>query len=216
MGDLSRATGPLAIVDLETSGLAQNPRAEIIEIGAVLFDPGSTLVRTVSSLVRPRGSVPAVVQRLTGLTDADFEDAPLLADVRQVLAGLLGGRVLIAHNADFERHFLSRLVRRRVLRAGALSRHAGSALAHVSRRKRPPPRVIHADPSRLGRKAPSARRRTRHGADHLEDRSGVVCFASSSAPSPASAWSASRRDRRGLARCRPVLRAKPRLPLVGA
>ena len=35
---LLAATGPLAVVDLETTGLADDAAAEIVEVGVVLFD----------------------------------------------------------------------------------------------------------------------------------------------------------------------------------
>ncbi len=76
----------------------------------MLLDPGSTELRVVDGLVRPRGLVPLVVQRLTGLTDADLEDAPGIEQVAREVAGILAGRTLIAHNAAFERHFLSKYV----------------------------------------------------------------------------------------------------------
>ena len=101
------ATGPLAVVDLETTGLPQRKQAEIIEIGVVLLDPGSRQVRTVDALVRPAHPLPLVVARLTGLTDEDLASAPRIEDVRVAFSGMLAGRTIIAHNTKFERHFLS-------------------------------------------------------------------------------------------------------------
>ena len=48
--------------------------------------------------------------RLTGLADADLVDAPLLPEVADSFRELLLGRTLVAHNADFERSFLSRFL----------------------------------------------------------------------------------------------------------
>jgi ATP-dependent DNA helicase DinG len=50
------------------------------------------------------------VARLTGLSDADLSDAPVLADVKPALVEALAGRIVVAHNADFERAFLTRFV----------------------------------------------------------------------------------------------------------
>ncbi len=102
--------GPLAIVDLETTGLTVEAGAELLEFGAVLVDPGEERVITLASLVKPRGAVPRPVKRLTGLDDADLESAPLLEDVRDEIRAALAGRRVIAHNADFERAFLSHYV----------------------------------------------------------------------------------------------------------
>jgi ATP-dependent DNA helicase DinG len=54
--------------------------------------------------------VPRAVQRLTGLTDADVAGAPEIAALAGPVAEALAGRTIVAHNADFERHFLSRFV----------------------------------------------------------------------------------------------------------
>ncbi|MCH2169451.1 hypothetical protein MK489_01595 [Myxococcota bacterium] len=104
-----RAHGRLAVVDLETTGLPAGNSSEILEIGAVLLGPGEP-VATVETLVCPRGFIPRSVRRLTGLAEADVAEAPSIDVVAPRLANLLSGRILIAHNADFERHFLSRFV----------------------------------------------------------------------------------------------------------
>jgi ATP-dependent DNA helicase DinG len=104
------ATGPLAVVDLETTGLPDGGRAEILEIGAVLLDPGQPEVGTLTGLVRPRQPVPRAVRALTGIRDADVTDAPAIEAVAASVDTALAGRTIIAHNADFERHFLERFV----------------------------------------------------------------------------------------------------------
>lgn len=73
----------------------------------MLLDPGSTTVRTLDGLIRPERPLPGVVERLTGLTEEDLASAPRIAEVRSTVSGVLAGRTIIAHNAAFERHFLS-------------------------------------------------------------------------------------------------------------
>ena len=102
--------GPLAIVDLETTGLAIEEGAEILELGALLVQPGEERVITLASLVKPRGAVPRPVKRLTGLEDADLAEAPPLEALRAELRAALLGRRVIAHNAHFERTFLAHYV----------------------------------------------------------------------------------------------------------
>ncbi|MEM7411235.1 MAG: helicase C-terminal domain-containing protein [Myxococcota bacterium] len=101
-------TGPVAVVDFETTGLPQEGRAEPIEVGAVLLDGNGA--RCFESRIRPQGSVPAAITALTGLRDADLRDAPSIGAVAPELLQLLSGRVIVAHNADFERHFLTRFL----------------------------------------------------------------------------------------------------------
>jgi ATP-dependent DNA helicase DinG len=107
---LCEATGPIAIIDLETTGLASQAGSEILEVGCVLLDPGTPAVHTFEQLVRPEASIPRLIQHITGICDDDVAAAPPLSTLRNALAGLLAGRALIAHNAEFERHFLSRAV----------------------------------------------------------------------------------------------------------
>jgi ATP-dependent DNA helicase DinG len=109
---LAAAVGPLAVVDLETTGLVEDPGAEILELGAVLIEPGAPQLAVLHSLVRPSRPIPRVVERLTGLTDADVAGAPAIAEVARPISDALAGRTLIAHNADFERRFLARFVSR--------------------------------------------------------------------------------------------------------
>ena len=103
--------GPLAIVDLETTGLSAERGAEILEFGAVLVDRDTERVTTLHSLVRPRGRIPLAVRRLTGLSDADVASSPPIEELASPIASALAGRTLIAHNADFEREFLGGVLR---------------------------------------------------------------------------------------------------------
>lgn len=63
-----------------------------------------------SGLVRPQHPLPKLIQRITGLRDRDVADVSRLEEVRYRVAAALKGRVLIAHNAEFERSFLTRFV----------------------------------------------------------------------------------------------------------
>jgi ATP-dependent DNA helicase DinG len=100
--------GPVAFVDLETTGLAPHEGAEILELGAVLVDPGADRVRTLATLVRPKGAVPPAIARLTGIRPEEVAAAPPLDEVRATFLEALAGRAIVAHNAGFERLFLGR------------------------------------------------------------------------------------------------------------
>jgi ATP-dependent DNA helicase DinG len=110
LASLAGALGPLAVVDLETTGLADDPEAEILEFGIALLDAGSPTLTTLQGLVRPSRPLPRPIERLTGLRDSDLVDAPRIAEVSGEVAAALAGRTLIAHNAEFEREFLRRQV----------------------------------------------------------------------------------------------------------
>jgi ATP-dependent DNA helicase DinG len=114
--------GPVAVVDFETTGLPEEGPAEPIEVGAVLLDWQASRsernaseghqvrVRVFEARIRPRARVPRAVTALTGLTDADLADAPPIEAVAPALLAAIAGRALVAHNAEFERHFLTRFV----------------------------------------------------------------------------------------------------------
>jgi Rad3-related DNA helicase len=105
-----RAHGPIAVVDLETTGLPGDGPVEILEVGCVLLDPGAAEVQTFGTLVKPKRGIPRAVRALTGISDADVATAPAIDRLAPLLEGLLAGRVVVAHNAPFERHFLERFV----------------------------------------------------------------------------------------------------------
>ena len=127
--------GPLAIVDLETTGLSSDPRAEILEFGVLTIDlagdGGEEVgVRALSGLVRPSDAIPPEIQRLTGLRERDIEGAPRLEEVRYGVEEALAGRVIIAHNAEFERAFLARCLSPDFKRAVFLDTQDLLALTH--------------------------------------------------------------------------------------
>ncbi len=109
---LAAGSGAFAVVDLETTGLPDDPHAEIIEVGIVVVDADDSAagvsVGVAHSLVRPSEPLPRLIRRLTGLSDSDVADAPRPAELAEAVRLLLAGRVIVAHNAPFERHFLSR------------------------------------------------------------------------------------------------------------
>ncbi|MDH3686474.1 MAG: exonuclease domain-containing protein, partial [Myxococcales bacterium] len=100
--------GSFAVVDLETTGLGAD--AELLEVGALLVDPGEQNVQTLSVLLRPERPLPRAIERLTGITQALADGGAVLAEVAPSIGEHLAGRTLLAHNADFERSFLSRCV----------------------------------------------------------------------------------------------------------
>ena len=96
--------GPLACVDLETTGgLAAQHR--IIEVGIVLLD-GGRVVEEWSSLVQPSVRIPPAIAAFTGIDDAMVAEAPPFAAIAAEVRHRLEGRLFIAHNARFDYGFL--------------------------------------------------------------------------------------------------------------
>ena len=90
--------------DLETAGLSSRTD-RIIEIGAVRIRAGKEVDRF-QTFVDPHRTLEKKIVELTGITDDMLRGAP---DIEQVLPKFLefcGGRVLVAHNADFDTGFI--------------------------------------------------------------------------------------------------------------
>jgi DNA polymerase-3 subunit epsilon len=100
------ATAEFLVVDTETNGLAGDA-CELTEVGAVLVGGGELHDRW-SSLVRCSRPLGRGIQRFTGITQEMLADAPGLENVIPPLNELLANRVLVAHNAPFDRRVLRR------------------------------------------------------------------------------------------------------------
>jgi len=91
-------------VDTETNGLG-GEACEITEVGAVLVGGGELHDRW-QSLVRPNLPLRRGIQRFTGITQAMVDAAPPPEAVLPALQDLLRERVMVAHNAPFDRRVL--------------------------------------------------------------------------------------------------------------
>jgi len=100
------ATTEFLVVDTETNGLGGDA-CELTEVGAVLVGGGELHDRW-SSLVRCNRPLGRGIQRFTGITQEMMANAPGLEVVLPPLEELLRGRVLVAHNAPFDRRVLRR------------------------------------------------------------------------------------------------------------
>jgi DNA polymerase-3 subunit epsilon/ATP-dependent DNA helicase DinG len=99
-------------LDLETTGL-DTKRDTIMEIGAVRFRTSYTdgaihaqPLDKWQSFVNPRRPIPIQIQRLTGITQAQVNEAPRFAEVRQTLRRFVGHYPLVGHNVAFDLGFL--------------------------------------------------------------------------------------------------------------
>jgi DNA polymerase-3 subunit epsilon len=91
-------------VDTETNGLSGD-QCELTEVGAVLVG-GGELHDTFESLVRWNIPLRRGIQRFTGISQAMVVDAREPDEVLPQLAERMRDRVLVAHNAPFDRRVL--------------------------------------------------------------------------------------------------------------
>lgn len=92
------------IFDIETNG-SKPTNSQIIEIGAVMIDHGEIVDRFESFVACT--FVPDYITKVTGIKPADLIDAPSLKQVLREFRTFLGDAVCVAHNADFDYHYLS-------------------------------------------------------------------------------------------------------------
>ena len=96
--------GEIVCFDIETTGLKVTQEA-ITEIGAVLLRDGE-IVDTFQTFVDPERRLTPEIVGLTGITDAMLAGAPKLEDALRAFLDFAGGRILAAHNAEFDISFI--------------------------------------------------------------------------------------------------------------
>jgi DNA polymerase III subunit epsilon len=92
------------VLDLETTG-GSPAHDRITEVGAVKIRGGEVL-GTFHTLVNPEVPIPPLISALTGITNSMVADAEPIEVVLPCLLEFLGGAVLVAHNASFDRRFV--------------------------------------------------------------------------------------------------------------
>jgi DNA polymerase III subunit epsilon len=108
--DRPLAPAEFLAVDTETNGLGGD-LCELTEVGAVLVG-GGELHETFDSLVSVERPLSRGIQRFTGITQGMVDAAPAPDEVLPDVAELLEGRVLVAHNARFDRGVLEQAFER--------------------------------------------------------------------------------------------------------
>lgn len=98
---------PFCVVDTETTGLSPQMH-EITEISAILVNERFEIVAEMSRLIRIDSRVPWHITNLTGITDAMLraKGVPLPQALAE-LHGMVTGLPAFAHNASFDRRFLT-------------------------------------------------------------------------------------------------------------
>ncbi len=92
------------LLDVETTG-ANPVHDRVTEIAMLRVERG-VVVERFESLVNPERPIPALIQRLIGITDAMVAAAPTFATLAPRVRALLDGAVLVAHNARFDYGFI--------------------------------------------------------------------------------------------------------------
>jgi DNA polymerase-3 subunit epsilon len=104
------AQAEFLVVDTETNGRGGDG-CELTEVGAVRVG-GGELHDTWESLVSVQYPLSRGIERFTGITQAMVDTAPPAEEVLARLAPQLEGRVLVAHNAAFDKRVLAQAFER--------------------------------------------------------------------------------------------------------
>lgn len=98
------------VLDFETTGLDPSS-CEIIEIGAIRCNSRFEQLARYETLVKGH-KVPAKITEITGITQSHADAGKPPAQATQELLNFIGKLDIYAHNADFERRFLSEAARK--------------------------------------------------------------------------------------------------------
>ncbi|MBX7104610.1 MAG: 3'-5' exoribonuclease [Gemmataceae bacterium] len=102
---LAHLPGPIAVVDVETTGLFPFRHDRVVEIAAVILGTDGTIKKQFVSLVNPTRDIGPT--SIHGLTSEDILDAPKFDEIAPHVLELLDGVVAVAaHNVRFDRLFI--------------------------------------------------------------------------------------------------------------
>jgi len=105
---------PMVAMDFETTGLSATEHS-IISVGLVPFNlDGIQLSEARHWLVKPKLALHQTSVTIHGITHADLEQAPDLAEILPELLECLAGRLTVVHYRDIERPFLDVALRYRL------------------------------------------------------------------------------------------------------
>ncbi len=102
---------PLAVVDVETTGLKPLAGHRVCEIAVLRVDPGAE-PRLFVSLVNPGRPIGPGARAVNGIANREVADAPSFDSLIPRINAGLDGAVLVAHNAPFDLGFLRAEYRR--------------------------------------------------------------------------------------------------------
>lgn len=92
------------IVDTETTGM-RPPYSRVMDIGIIRIENGVEVERF-STLLNAGTTVPARIERFTGIATEDLATAPAFEDVALQIQEILANAVFVAHNVPFDFSFI--------------------------------------------------------------------------------------------------------------
>lgn len=105
LADFGPLEEDLVVLDTETTGLSFR-KCELIQVSAARIS-GREVVDRLDTFVRPKGHIPPEITRLTHITEANVAGAPAATEAVAALASFVAGSPVLAHNAVFDRTFVT-------------------------------------------------------------------------------------------------------------
>ncbi|MBI4870651.1 MAG: hypothetical protein HY814_03700 [Candidatus Riflebacteria bacterium] len=96
---------PVCVIDVEATG-GRPPLHRIIELGALRVEPDGSR-RQLESLVNPGRPLPPFIAHMTGLRQAQLDEAPPMGRLLPALGGLIQDAILIAHDVSGDMELLN-------------------------------------------------------------------------------------------------------------
>lgn len=96
----------VVVIDTETTGISYQ-HDQLTQIAAARLEKGE-ITDWFITFVNPRKPIPEDVAHLTNITDEDVADAPTPSEALAELVEFVGDAKLVAHNADFDRNFVTK------------------------------------------------------------------------------------------------------------
>ena len=105
-------TNSIVVLDLETTGINSNSD-QIIEIGAVKLNTDNLEYSEYSQLINPGVHISEFITELTGISQMDIEDKPVLDEISDTFKKFItdengNQHLIVAHNAPFDIGFLKK------------------------------------------------------------------------------------------------------------
>ena len=97
---------PLAIVDVETTGLDPRRGHRVCEVAVLRYDDGQPTA-TWQQLVNPQRPIEPGAYDVNGISDEMVADAPTFAEIAPRVVELTQGAILVGHNVWFDTRFLA-------------------------------------------------------------------------------------------------------------
>jgi DNA polymerase-3 subunit epsilon len=98
------------VIDFETSGLSPSSGDRVIEVAALKIS-NNKIVDQFQSLINPGFAISRRITSITGISNKMLEEAPSGFEVISDLVDFLDSNYLVAHNASFDKSFLSNELR---------------------------------------------------------------------------------------------------------